>query len=429
MPTSKLLFQGSILVGFLLSQPVLTQGQSFDHRRVRDQSFRQKITVIGPKGAKLNEALMQTTVRVDSRANRLYHLRRTTGGRLDSTVCRLSDLKPLYFSAQGEGMNFTTEYGTGQVKAFARFGPEQLADGTYPVSEPIYDTFMDTYLVSLMPLEEGFQGRFNLFRSDLAKETAFVIQSVSRESIPNEQGVSVPAYRVACENAGVQLMLWYSVAQHDLLRVVIQLPNGGQMIREMTTAPWPTRQQLPGYEVYNRTISQQTEAGKPFVRLSEGGGAGLAWLTGKSFTEGTIEVDIRGRDEFQRSFVGVAFHGVDERTYESVYFRPFNFQATDPVRKIHAVQYVFEPQFGFQQLRDTRKDEFEAAILPPTVLPTDWFHARLVVKGGRIRVFVNDSLTPALDVPTLNPNPLGTKVGLMVGNNSNGDFANLTLKP
>jgi hypothetical protein len=193
----------------------------------------------------------------------------------------------------------------------------------------------------------------------------------------------------------------------------------------------PEQKQLFGqtYQVYNRTLSPVTEDGKSFVRFSEGAGGGVAWLTDKTFSEGTIEFDVRGRDGLQRSFVGVAFHGVDDKTYESVYFRPFNFQATDPVRKIHAVQYVYEPELGFQKLRDTRKDEFEADMNPETVQATDWFHARVEVRNNRIRVFVNDAKTPTLDVPTLNPNPTGKRIGYMVGNNSNGDFANLQIKP
>jgi len=41
--------------------------------------------------------------------------------------------------------------------------------------------------------------------------------------------------------------------------------------------------------------------------------------------------------------VGIAFHGSDNKTLDAIYFRPFNFQSTDPVRKIHAVQYVSHP--------------------------------------------------------------------------------------
>lgn len=182
------------------------------------------------------------------------------------------------------------------------------------------------------------------------------------------------------------------------------------------------------YEVVNRTPSALNEAGKTGVRLSAGTDAGVAWLEGKNFREGTIEFDVRGKDEFQKSFVGIAFHGADNRTYEAVYFRPFNFRSTDPVRRVHAVQYVFEPHFGFQKLRDTRKDEFESAIRPVPE-PTGWIHAKIETRAGRVKVYVNGAAAPCLDVPTLNPAPTGQRIGFWVGNNSDGEFANLNLSP
>jgi len=181
------------------------------------------------------------------------------------------------------------------------------------------------------------------------------------------------------------------------------------------------------YEVVNRTLETEQEGGKNIIRLSENQGSGIAWLKDTNFLEGTIEFDARGRDILQKSFIGIAFHGINDTTYESVYFRPFNFQATDPVRKIHAVQYVFEPKFDFQKLRNTQKDAFEAAILPTTIRADEWFHAKIVVKNSRIKVFVNSSLTPCLDVSTLNANGEGRKIGFWVGNNSNGDFANFKI--
>src|SRR5687768_6149278 len=44
--------------------------------------------------------------------------------------------------------------------------------------------------------------------------------------------------------------------------------------------------------------------------------AGIVWIDGSDLGDGTIEVEIRGRDEMQRSFVGIAFHGKDDKTYE-----------------------------------------------------------------------------------------------------------------
>jgi hypothetical protein len=74
---------------------------------------------------------------------------------------------------------------------------------------------------------------------------------------------------------------------------------------------------------------------------------GIAWLKGIEFTNGTIEVDLRGKDLFQRSFVGIAFHGVDTTNYDAVYFRPFNFRSDDSVRRIHAVQYIHPPKLDW----------------------------------------------------------------------------------
>ena len=47
------------------------------------------------------------------------------------------------------------------------------------------------------------------------------------------------------------------------------------------------------------------------VHLSERPGTGIARVEGSEFGQGTIELDVRGRDVFQRSFVGVAFHRRD----------------------------------------------------------------------------------------------------------------------
>ena len=210
--------------------------------------------------------------------------------------------------------------------------------------------------------------------------------------------------------------------------LVTFLTTVGAMAQTTTTAPFYPSASInqTAYQVVNRTITSLTETGKTGIRFSAAEGVGIAWLSDTEFTQGSIEFDVRGKDVLQRSFVGVAFHGQDDQTYESVYFRPFNFRSTDPVRKIHAVQYVYAPKFEFQTLRDMRQDEFENAVVPAPE-PTAWFHVKVDVRAGRIRVFVNHAQTPSLDVPTLNPTPAGKRIGFWVGNNSDGDVANLRL--
>jgi hypothetical protein len=159
------------------------------------------------------------------------------------------------------------------------------------------------------------------------------------------------------------------------------------------------------------------------VHVSEKAGNGVAWIEGSDFAEGTIEVDVRGRDVLQRSFLGVAFHGKDDNTYECVYLRPFNFRADDPVRHGHAVQYIALPEYDWPRLRKDFPEEFENPV-DPSIVPTDWVPLKVVVKGQTIQVSVGSAQTPALEVRKLGPNDRGM-LGLWTGNNSDGDFANL----
>ena len=152
---------------------------------------------------------------------------------------------------------------------------------------------------------------------------------------------------------------------------------------------------------------------------------GVVWIKSANFSNGTIEVDLRGKDIPQQSFLGIAFHGVDTITYDAIYFRPFNFQSKDSVRKIHAVQYISEPDFPWQRLREERNGVYEKGIVPPPP-PTEWLHARITVKGPTIKVYVNNATTPSLTVDKLNSRKDGL-IGLWsVG--LNGEFANLVVK-
>src|SRR4051812_21717120 len=54
------------------------------------------------------------------------------------------------------------------------------------------------------------------------------------------------------------------------------------------------------------------------VHLDEKEGVGLVWIEGTDFAQGTIEIDVRGRDVVDRSYLGVAFHRKDDTAFESV---------------------------------------------------------------------------------------------------------------
>src|SRR5437588_11826208 len=180
-------------------------------------------------------------------------------------------------------------------------------------------------------------------------------------------------------------------------------------------------------DVFNRSASALTDGTRTGVRLSEAAGNGVAYLRGVELGNGTIELDIRGKDVQGQSFVGVAFHGVDDTTYDAVYLRPFNFKTDDPVRHQHAVQYVSHPTYPWQKLRAEHPGEYERPVSPAPD-PNGWVHVRVVVASPKVSVFVADAKQPSLVVSQLSDRHKG-RVGLWVGNGSDGDFANLILTP
>jgi hypothetical protein len=175
--------------------------------------------------------------------------------------------------------------------------------------------------------------------------------------------------------------------------------------------------------VVNRQVTRIQD--RNGVRLSASSGNGVAWVEGTDFRSGTIEVDIRGREDLQQTYVGIAFHRKNDTTYEAVYLRPFNFRIQDPLRRQHAVQYISMPKFDFQDLRDEFPEEFENPV-DGSIVPTDWVRLRVVVEGSKVQVYVGRVSQVTLEVRKLGQLE-GGQVGLWVGNVSGGDFANLVV--
>ncbi len=180
-------------------------------------------------------------------------------------------------------------------------------------------------------------------------------------------------------------------------------------------------------EVFNRTLDQTKADSPQTVFLNAAPGDGLAWIAGVEFSEGTIEVEIKGKNEQGQSFVGIAFHGQDNRVFDAVYLRPFNFQAAEQERRSHSTQYISMPGHDWSELRKSHPGKYEFAITPAPD-PDSWVKLKLVVKGKNVTAFVNGAEAPALTVELLNDRLKG-KVGLWVGNGSDGCFRNLKVIP
>ncbi len=179
------------------------------------------------------------------------------------------------------------------------------------------------------------------------------------------------------------------------------------------------------WKVVGRSVTLENENGTDVLRFDAQQGQGLAYLPGLRLDNGTIEFDVRGKNVFQRSFVGIAFHGVDENTFDAIYFRPFNFKSEDSTRRAHAVQYISSPDYGWPVLRGKYPGKYEQPVQSAPD-PDGWFHARVVLDYPTVSVFVDNADQPCLVVRQLNDIKTGW-VGLFVGEGSDGGFANLKI--
>ncbi|MEO8066238.1 MAG: hypothetical protein ABI599_00965 [Flavobacteriales bacterium] len=178
-------------------------------------------------------------------------------------------------------------------------------------------------------------------------------------------------------------------------------------------------------EVYNRKLNLVNEPGYAGIQLSTDYGEGLAWVKGSEFSNGVIEFDVRGVNVEQHSFVGIAFHGANDSTFDSIYLRPFQFRKADEALRSHAIQYISLPHYTWRALRATSPGTYEHAIDPPPD-PNGWVHMRVVVQGGTITTFINGANEPSLVVKKVTKLHTG-RVGFYVADTSGGESANISI--
>ncbi len=159
---------------------------------------------------------------------------------------------------------------------------------------------------------------------------------------------------------------------------------------------------------------------------SANGIVGLALPVGVEFDTGVIELELKGKSERGRSFLGAAFNVVDDKTFEAIYFRPFNFKADDPFRG-RAVQYIAWPANTWEYLRKNYPGQFEQPV-NPVPDPDDWFRARIEVTDKQVRVFVNGAKAPSLVVDRLATDKAKRPMGLFV-DSVDGLYANVRVTP
>lgn len=209
-----------------------------------------------------------------------------------------------------------------------------------------------------------------------------------------------------------------------LFRILFALPLAVSVCQAQKTSAYDLTQLLTEHKLVvlsadtSRILNEGQYKGVTY--------SGLAWINGIVFSTGSIDIDLRGRDVAQQSFLGIAFHGTDTTTYDAIYFRPFNFQTTDTLRRNHMLQYISQPEYPWYRLRKEHPLVYENTITPGPD-PKNWLHAHIVISRTEIIVYVNHSPVPSLKVKKLNDRNEGG-IGLWDTGYA-GDFANLEILP
>jgi hypothetical protein len=185
--------------------------------------------------------------------------------------------------------------------------------------------------------------------------------------------------------------------------VLLALPiaRGGEPITvTMTAEHWQTKE--------NAEFLRQLGFYHGLIRVN----SGLATLKGVTFGNGTIEFDV---NTVGRGAPGLIFRQQDENNFELLYFRP------DPNCPAFGACVQYTPQTHGVLLWDL----FPQYQMRAPLRENGWNHVKMVISGRRMNVYVNDAVSPTLQVGRLEGDAM--KGGLQL--EGPGTFANLVITP
>ena len=178
---------------------------------------------------------------------------------------------------------------------------------------------------------------------------------------------------------------------------------------------------IDNWTVVNREVSFE----EGVIHLDAKESDGKLWIKNSEFHNGTIEFEVKGKDTPGRSFVGFAFHGTSDETFDAIYFRPFNFK--NLLKKSKSVQYISMPNNDWAKLRQDFPGKYESEMKPTPATGEDWFQVKIEIRHPQLKVYINGSAVPTLEVDQLNTMKNKGHLGFWVGNNSEGWFKNLRI--
>jgi hypothetical protein len=189
-------------------------------------------------------------------------------------------------------------------------------------------------------------------------------------------------------------------------------------------------------EVVNGETEITTYRGRKAVHLlpqpghETGDGAMLAILKGTDFRDGAIDVDVAGAprpgaEPGMKGFIGIAFRVQPQGSaLELIYLRPSNGRAPDQLTRNHSVQYVSDPDFGWERLRKETPGMYESYV---DLEPGAWTKIRVEVSGKTARLYVNGARQPCLIVNDLKRGESHGPIALWAHETTAAYFSNLTI--
>lgn len=152
----------------------------------------------------------------------------------------------------------------------------------------------------------------------------------------------------------------------------------------------------------------ENHQGKKSLKLA----GGSIFLPEVAFENGTLEVDVNF--PAARNFFGLIFRAQNEHNYEHFYLRPHQTGKPD------ACQYT--PHFnGLSAWQLYHGEAFGTVI---DLVPDQWHHLKIVVRGNNASVYYDDMDQPLLEIPELKGNFTAGSIGINSG--SPVHFANFS---
>ena len=191
-------------------------------------------------------------------------------------------------------------------------------------------------------------------------------------------------------------------------------------------------------EVLNGKVEMVTYRGRYAVHLVPSADhdgpqdAVLAIVRSSDLGDGIIEADVagaprQGAPADSRGFIGISFHVHPHGSrFETFYLRPTNGRADDQLRRNHSAQYVSEPDFPWQRLRQENPGVYESYV---DLEPGAWTKMKIEIAGTTARLYVNGAAQPCLIVNDLKMGKAQGQVALWIHSSTDGYFSNLRIRP